>query len=127
MSLRALNHFTVMSADLDATRRFYCELLQMEEGPRPAMDFPGLWLYASGRALLHVIGVQEAAVSRNTVLDHVAFDAVDLAETVERFKRAGLKHRYKQMADGRWQFFCRDPDGAMIELDFPADERAPAD
>ena len=125
MSIRGLNHFTVMSTDLEATRRFYAEALQMEVGPRPAMGFPGLWLYAAGEPVLHVIAVEEAAASRNTVIDHVAFSAVGLRETVARFNALGLKHRYKRSAEGGWQFFCRDPDGATIELDFPAEEEAP--
>ena len=125
MSVRGLNHFTVMSADLEATRRFYADALQMEAGPRPEMGFPGLWLYAAGEAVLHVIAVEEAAVSRNTVIDHVAFSAVGLRETVERFKALGLKHRYKRTEQGGWQFFCRDPDGATIELDFSSAEEAP--
>ena len=125
MNVLGLNHFTVMSADLDATRRFYCEVLGLQEGARPNLGFAGLWLYAGAQPVLHVIATEQAAESRRTVIDHVALDAQGLAEIVARCKARGIKHRYQRMEDRRWQFFCRDPDGAMIELDFAADEGEP--
>lgn len=125
MTILALNHFTVMSRDLEASRDFYCGVLGMEAGARPQMNFPGLWLYAGGVPILHLIGVEEAAASRNAVIDHVALTAKDLPQTVAQFKAKDIKYRLRRMSDGSWQMFCRDPDGAMIELDFDASEKAP--
>jgi len=45
MSLQGMNHFTVLSDNLQETRKFYCDLLGFEEGPRPNFRFPGYWLY----------------------------------------------------------------------------------
>jgi len=56
MSVAAMNHFTVLSDDLEATRRFYCDLFGFRVGWRPPFQFPGWWLYADGDApILHVI------------------------------------------------------------------------
>jgi catechol 2,3-dioxygenase-like lactoylglutathione lyase family enzyme len=74
MTIRALNHFTIMSKDLDASREFYCGVLGMEVGPRPQMNFPGLWLYAAGVPILHLIGADAAGASRNVVIDHGGAD-----------------------------------------------------
>ena len=41
MSLQGMNHFTVLSDNLEETRKFYCDLLGFEEGPRPNFRFPG--------------------------------------------------------------------------------------
>ena len=41
MSLQGMNHFTVLSDNLEVTRKFYCDLLGFEEGPRPKPRLPG--------------------------------------------------------------------------------------
>ena len=43
--LLALGHVTVLSTDLKRTERFYCDLLGLRVGPRPAIPIPGCWLY----------------------------------------------------------------------------------
>jgi catechol 2,3-dioxygenase-like lactoylglutathione lyase family enzyme len=48
MSVTTMNHFTVLSDDLEATRRFYCDLFGFRVGWRPPFQFPGWWLYADG-------------------------------------------------------------------------------
>jgi catechol 2,3-dioxygenase-like lactoylglutathione lyase family enzyme len=40
MPVAAMNHFTVLSDDLEATRRFYCDLFGFKVGPRPPFQFP---------------------------------------------------------------------------------------
>jgi len=56
----SLNHFTIRTIDLEATRRFYADLLGLTVGPRPAFPFPGLWMYRGdhadvANAVVHVI------------------------------------------------------------------------
>ena len=46
MPATAMNHFTILTDDVDATIEFYGELLGLAPGPRPPFDFPGAWLYA---------------------------------------------------------------------------------
>ena len=55
MSVQGMNHFTVLSDNLEETRKFYCDLLGFEEGPRPNFRFPGYWLYVGNQPILHVI------------------------------------------------------------------------
>ena len=56
MPVAAMNHFTVLSDDLEATRRFYCDLFGFKVGWRPPFQFPGWWLYADDDTpILHVI------------------------------------------------------------------------
>ena len=70
--LKALDHATFRSADLSRTLDFYERLLGLQAGPRPPFGVPGLWLYASGQAVLHVL---EGRPAGNGPLDHVAFQA----------------------------------------------------
>lgn len=128
-TIKRMDHFTIVTADLAATRDFY-ELLGLTPGPRPDFPVPGFWLYADGKALLHVIGVEpgQMPASRRGVLDHMAFWGNDLAGTVEQLKARGVAHRLIR-APGpfrTWQLFFLDPNGAEIEIDFDPAERAPA-
>ena len=41
--LISLAHVTLRSADFDRTEQFYCGLLGMRLGPRPAIAVPGRW------------------------------------------------------------------------------------
>lgn len=125
MGIRGMNHFTVLSSDLEATQAFYCELLGLRAGPRPPFSFPGLWLYAGDEAVLHVIGGRDMPSSPDGVIDHMAFSAEGLTEVVGRLEARHIRYSLRRMADGGWQLFCRDPDGARVELDFPAQEAAP--
>ena len=51
MTVTTMNHFTVLSDDLEETRRFYCDLFGFKVGWRPPFQFPGWWLYAADGTL----------------------------------------------------------------------------
>ena len=51
--VQGIDHFLVVSSDLEKTREFYCELLGMKQLPRPDFTFPGLWFQA-GDTEIHV-------------------------------------------------------------------------
>ena len=126
MSIRGMNHFTVLSADLEATRAFYCDLLGLRVGPRPPLAFPGLWLYAGEQAVLHVIGGRAMPAQRSGVIDHMAFTAKNLTQVVGLLEAREIKYSLRRVPEeGSWQLFCRDPEGALVELDFPAEEAPP--
>ncbi|HZS83793.1 MAG TPA: VOC family protein [Stellaceae bacterium] len=126
MTVQGMEHFTVLAEDLEATRAFYGELLGLEEGYRPPLGFPGAWLYAGGRAVLHIIAGRGLPESRAGVLDHMAFAASDLAGTLAKLERRGLDYTLRRQAETRvWQLFFHDPNGAKVELDFAPEEEAP--
>ena len=45
MPVGNLDHYSIRTLDIEASRRFYTEVMDFEVGFRPAFDFPGLWLY----------------------------------------------------------------------------------
>lgn len=125
MAIQGMNHFNVLTDDVEATRRFYVDVIGLTEGERPPLGFPGAWLYAGGRAILHVSGAK-LPQERRGVIDHMAFSAVDLKATVERLKRHKVEYVLRQQVGTRiWQVFCHDPMGAKVELDFDPSEAAP--
>ena len=127
MAISDMNHFTVLTHDLAATRQFYIDILGLKEGYRPDLGFPGAWLYIGERAVLHVIAGRPVPDPPGGVLDHMAFSANNLPATVTTLRERSIEYVLRKQNDsGVWQLFCYDPSGARVELDFPASEPAPA-
>jgi catechol 2,3-dioxygenase-like lactoylglutathione lyase family enzyme len=129
MAVSGMNHFTILTDNLDATLEFYREHLEFSPGPRPPFTFPGAWLYAAGGSdpILHVIAGRDKKELVKGVLDHMAFTAQGLAGSVVKLKDRGIAYELRKLPGyGTWQLFFNDPNGAKVELDFDAAEPAPA-
>ena len=131
MGLGGLQHYTIEPSDLERTKDFYCDVLGLENGDRPPLDFPGYWLYSGGAATVHLMGTRkprEGIVVRGTEkkyedtgrLDHIAFAATDVDAVRKRLQSKGVKFRESIVPrTGDTQFFLYDPDGVGVELNFP--------
>ena len=123
MPATAMNHFTILTDDVDATTAFYGDLLGLTPGWRPPLNFPGVWLYAGGQPILHVIGGRPTAELKAGVIDHMAFTANGLAATIAKLEARELPYDCRRLPDrGTWQLFFHDPNGARVEMDFAGDE-----
>ena len=123
MAISAMNHFTVLTDDVPRTVHFYCNLLGLADGVRPDLGFPGAWLYAGDAAILHIVGGKPREQLKPGVIDHMAFSAKGLAETLAMLITYNIEHTCRrQTGTGIWQVFLFDPNGARVELDFSADE-----
>ena len=123
MPATAMNHFTILTDDVRTTVEFYRDLLALTEGPRPPLAFPGAWLYAGDAAILHVVGGRDRDELKPGVIDHMAFSATDLSETLALLASRNIEHTCRRLPGaGTWQVFFHDPNGARVELDFAADE-----
>ena len=130
MPLRNLNHFLVLAHDLEATRDFYEKVLGLRVGARPPFGFPGYWLYLGDQAVVHLAGGDRGATATASeaggtgALDHIAFEASGLEETLERLESQGIAAQRRTVPGaGLQQLFIRDPNGVKIELNFPASEK----
>jgi catechol 2,3-dioxygenase-like lactoylglutathione lyase family enzyme len=132
MAITQMQHYMVLSKDLERTRHFYCDVLGLRTGPRPPFDFEGMWIYVGDVAAVHVAGqasyvetgrLEDAARERHGSgsVDHIAFAANDYDELVARFEKHGVKYRTSQVpgSDLR-QLFVLDPDGIQIEINIRA-------
>lgn len=118
-----MNHFTVLTDDLERTLAFYVDLLGLRAGWRPELGFPGAWLYVADQAVLHLIAGRSVPAQRAGVIDHIAFSARGLADIKARLDQAQIRYEIRRQRDsGTWQLFCHDPNGAKVELDFDAAE-----
>ena len=123
MPAHAMNHFTILTKDVAATEAFYGEMLGFKTGYRPPISRPGIWLYAGEHPILHVIDPVTMPREPSGVLDHMAFSATGLQETVDKLKKKGMRYDLRQQGEtGTWQLFFHDVNGAKVELNFEKDE-----
>ncbi|MEZ5659167.1 MAG: VOC family protein [Burkholderiaceae bacterium] len=125
MSAVGMNHFTILTNDLDATLAFYARHLELAPGSRPPFSFPGAWLYARGgsEAILHVVAGTAAERLVPGVIDHMAFTGQGLRAALDRLEADGVAYDLRQLpGGGTWQLFFHDPNGARVELDFDGSE-----
>jgi catechol 2,3-dioxygenase-like lactoylglutathione lyase family enzyme len=131
MPITQMQHYMVLSKDLEKTRHFYCDVLGLRTGFRPPFDFEGLWIYVGDVAVVHVAtqtsyevsGRVEAAGKRHGSgsVDHIAFSADNYDELVSSFDRHGVKYRATKVPDSDLrQLFVLDPDGIQIEINIRA-------
>jgi catechol 2,3-dioxygenase-like lactoylglutathione lyase family enzyme len=134
MSISTLDHVNILSRDIPRTTAFLTGVLGLEEGQRPPFGTPGAWLYAGGRAVVHVsspankerthvgdasFGDASAAVTMGSV-DHVAFRCTGYRETLEKLRSLGIpSHEADVPGTGDHQIFVDGPD-VTFELIFAA-------
>lgn len=142
MAINKLAHFSVRTTDIEASRKFYVEVLGFRVGFRPPFQFPGLWLYQgedeSDYGVVHLVGIDlsnpsglrdylgdkaEDGLQGSAAVDHLAFMASGWAGMRDRMQGAGLAFRERTVPSlGLHQVFVEDPSGITIELNYPAGE-----
>jgi catechol 2,3-dioxygenase-like lactoylglutathione lyase family enzyme len=132
MAVLRMEHFLVISEDIDTTRDFYADVLGMKVGFRPDLGFPGYWLYLGDVPCLHIaewetyavwtaqVGIPMSTKAQSTgPLDHIAFNAAGYDEMVERLGDRGLSYSSNLLDEiGLRQIFIEDPNGVTLELNF---------
>lgn len=123
-----LFHAAIRTADLDASVRFYTEVLGMVVAPRPPIGFPGAWLrpaQVDTEPTIHLYAGDAAREADGRVLDgsgaidHVSIVCQGYAAFQAQFERFGLPYRENLVpATPLWQLFVYDPNGVQLELTF---------
>ncbi|CAN5752603.1 hypothetical protein BH11PSE7_BH11PSE7_37680 [soil metagenome] len=140
-----LNHFSVRTTDMEGTGAFYRDVLGLTVGPRPDFPFPGLWMYRGdhgdvANAVVHIIGMDPndaeglkrylgdrdvSSLKGSGAVDHIAFFADGLAGMLAHLKNIGVEARQRTVPSiGLHQLFLDDPNGVVVELNYPASEQA---
>lgn len=143
MPIGKLDHFSIRTLDIEASRRFYTEVMGFTVGFRPPFKFPGLWLYNGAQypettGVVHIIGIDRNdpqglkdylgdrdldTLNGTGTVDHMAFAATGLPEMQERLKKHGLAFRERTVPSlNLHQVFFEDPSGVTIELNYPGTE-----
>ncbi len=139
----SLNHFSIRTVDMSASRVFYEAVLGLTVGPRPDFPFPGIWMYngdhaSVANAMVHIIGIDkdnpsglsdylghidDTKLHGSGAVDHIALMATGLSAMVAHLKALNLACRQRTVPSiGLHQLFLEDPSGVVIELNYPAHE-----
>jgi catechol 2,3-dioxygenase-like lactoylglutathione lyase family enzyme len=135
MPLTQLEHYLVLTDDIDATRDFYRDALGLRVGPRPPLQFAGYWLYLRDIPCIHIadwkgyrVYSEATGLSMSTraagtgAVDHIAFNALDYAAVKARLAAHGIVAAENLVPGvGLRQLFLTDPNGVRIELNIPAE------
>jgi catechol 2,3-dioxygenase-like lactoylglutathione lyase family enzyme len=124
-----IEHFLVLSDDMDGTRDFYERVLGLSAGERPPLPFPGHWLYLGDVPAVHVadraayethasqVGTGSSSSAGSTgAVDHIAFSATGYDELKARLAENGVNAVENEVPGVMRQLFLEDPNGVRIEL-----------
>jgi catechol 2,3-dioxygenase-like lactoylglutathione lyase family enzyme len=129
LSLGHIEHFLVLTDDMDGTRDWYERVLGLAGGERPPLPFPGYWLYLGDVPAGHVadraayeehaasVGTGSSAAAGSTgAVDHIAFSATGYEQLRSRLAEAGVDAVENVVPGVMRQLFLRDPNGVRLEL-----------
>ena len=112
MPLGTLQHFTIEPSDLERTKAFYVDVLGLEVGERPPLDFPGYWLYSGGVATVHLMGTRKPR------------EGIIVRGTERKYEDTGRCNQYRLCRDGCRRRARRQLEGIRLCARAPC--RAPA-
>jgi glyoxylase I family protein len=124
MAILDINHYNLRgTADvLVRLRDWYRDTVGLEVGDRPAFRFPGYWLYANGRPILHLSEQspgESHPIPNSGTFDHVAFTCEDFDGMRAHLDSLGETYRVADVPlTHTRQIFLRDPGGNGVELNF---------
>jgi len=140
MTIDAFDHYTLRCTDLQASWRFYEDVLGFRVTQRPGMSVPAAIVYLGDMMLIHMFQASpemdaifarlqapdpEAAKWGTGRLHHIAFQAHGLPEMRERL--TGRNIAYTELTlPVKHLVLVKDPDNVEIELAFALDELPPA-
>jgi catechol 2,3-dioxygenase-like lactoylglutathione lyase family enzyme len=133
-AIHGLFHVAIKTANLEATRRFYIDVLGLVDAHRPDFGYPGAWLacpHPGGGAIVHIyaggpaLGPEGHAPSGSAAIDHLSLSCSGYAAYRERFVAHGLDWReFLVPGTSLWQLFVYDPSGVQLELTFEGSAEA---
>jgi catechol 2,3-dioxygenase-like lactoylglutathione lyase family enzyme len=126
MQIKDILHVAIKTMDLEATNKFYSEILGLKGDPnRPeTIPAPGTWFDFVGTQI-HVIagpkayGETDQSAFGGGNIDHFAVRAAGYDAWRAHLEKHGVDYRQNIVRNlNQWQIFMRDPNGIVIELQF---------
>lgn len=117
LTIKAFNHVALQISDIEKSRNFYAQILDLREIPAPAFDYPVLWFDLGNGRELHLIGRKPELTFTPVRSNHFALEVsnIYLAEKILKENGANCLP-IKSRPDEILQLFLTDPDGNFIEL-----------
>jgi lactoylglutathione lyase len=125
--IRKLEHIGVMVKDMNASIRFYTEVLGMRLVKRKALkdgaELSFLSFPDSDNIEIELIGRGHDGLPDNGIVHHIAFTVSDIQAEIDRLKGLGVKlvdETPRTILDGDLIAFFFGPDGERLEFFQPA-------
>ena len=134
MALESMDHLSIRTTKMEETREFYETAMGMTNGDRPPLPFPGYWMYLDGKAVIHIVGIDEndpsglidylGDVDLNDLdgggaVDHLAFRASDPQGLITHLNTMGIPYRQRKVPKmNLFQLFLEDPNNITLELNY---------
>lgn len=114
---------------LSEVKEFYCDVLGLTEGDRPAFSRRGFWLYSDSQAVIHLIESDAHFPNdKQGYLDHVAFNQSGLSDFIQNLKNRGVSFNTSYISSlDLTQVFLYDPTGIKLEINFFGESVTPKD
>ena len=117
------NHIALSVKDVDASVRFYQNVLHLEEIENTASNSKTRWLSLNEGNQLHLIPRPNADITLNKAV-HFALSTSDLDAVISHLKRLNIEfsdwndvpHTIYVRKDGIRQIYFQDPNGYWIEI-----------
>ncbi|MCG3179409.1 MAG: hypothetical protein BIFFINMI_01744 [Phycisphaerae bacterium] len=118
--IRSLAHACFIVADLERTRKFYCDGLGMKlafEFKRDTGERYGFYLSCGGRTFLEFFKGAPGPRPEGVSYRHISLEVEDLDAAIAQLAAVGVEAKNKKLGnDKSWQAWTEDPDGNPIEL-----------
>jgi len=119
MPALSLDHWNIFCKDLKKTVKFYEKYVGLKNGDRPPFNFPGAWMYAGDKPILHIVSETGRKDHGSGAIDHVAINCDDIRGCISTLKKDKVPYEVRKVPKRPLQqVFVHDPDGVMIELNF---------
>jgi catechol 2,3-dioxygenase-like lactoylglutathione lyase family enzyme len=119
VSIRSIDHVNIRAPadDIARLRQFYCDVVGLTEGWRPAFESRGYWLYAGTRPLVHLVEAEAGAAGVHGGVDHISFRSDDLDGFASRLRQRGVQFQVSLVPTlNQRQLLIRDPLGVGVEI-----------
>lgn len=117
LSIKTFNHVALQVSDVERSADFYTRVLDLQEIPIPAFNYPVRWISLGGNRELHLIGRKEEGTSTGIRGNHFCLEVTDILQAEKHLQDLGISYQpIKLRPDGVKQLFLTDPDGHFIEL-----------
>ncbi|MDG4878341.1 VOC family protein [Mesorhizobium sp. WSM4935] len=119
IKVKQLAHVCIFAHDLEATRRFYRDVLGMDTRFNFLRDgrIFGFYLDCGGRSHVEVFERNEASYSDRDQINHFCLEVEDIDAAIAHIRSKGVEVTPKKLAcDDTYQAWISDPNGVKIEL-----------
>jgi len=114
-----LNHASIHAVDMEASLRFYTEVLGLERLPSPDFDVHVEWLRLGDQQLHLFLRETDAPPYHHIGLDVDDFEAAYRIAVERELFDEPFGPPVRELNDGSVQLYLRDPAGNLVELDWP--------